>query len=192
MPRKRHQTVRLLRGAVIQPAETGEEQPQGRTREAIAPELGDVLVKLPRRAKVRVAIADVPRTIAAMVRAVYPAFKAEAFVRSALDGYDALELMQRGQKIAQTLHQYLPADYDRATAILLDSLDQAHDRDMGQSLGSFLYLPHTQFVATYGLGHFEVSMRALHALTQRFTAEFSIPLPKDEETKLTYKVRMRL
>ena len=118
--------------------------------------------------------ADVPRTIAAMVRAVYPAFKAEAFVRSALDGYEALELMQRGQKIAQALHQYLPADYARATAILLDSLDQAHDRDMGQSLGSFLYLPHTQFVATYGLGHFEVSMRALHALTQRFTAEFSI------------------
>ena len=45
---------------------------------------------------------------------------------------------------------------------------------MGQSLGSFLFLPHTQFVATYGLEHFDVSMRALHALTQRFTAEFSI------------------
>jgi 3-methyladenine DNA glycosylase AlkC len=45
---------------------------------------------------------------------------------------------------------------------------------MGQSLGSFLFLPHTQFVATYGLAHFDVSMRALHALTQRFTAEFSI------------------
>ena len=28
--------------------------------------------------------------------------------------------------------------------------------------------------------------------TEAFTAEFSIPLPKDEETKLTYKVRMRL
>lgn len=118
--------------------------------------------------------ADVPRTIAAMVRAVYPAFAAAAFVRTALDGYDALELMQRGQKIAQALHQHLPPDYAQATAILLQSLDQAHDRDMGQSLGSFLYLPHTQFVATYGLAHFEVSMRALHALTQRFTAEFSI------------------
>jgi 3-methyladenine DNA glycosylase AlkC len=118
--------------------------------------------------------ADVPRTIAAMVKAVYPAFDSAAFVRTALDGYDALELMQRGQKIAQALHQHLPQDYPQATAILLDSLRQAHDRDMGQSLGSFLYLPHTQFVATYGLAHFDISMQALHALTQRFTAEFSI------------------
>jgi 3-methyladenine DNA glycosylase AlkC len=37
-----------------------------------------------------------------------------------------------------------------------------------------LYLPHTVFVAQYGLAHFEESMRAQHALTQRFTAEFSI------------------
>lgn len=118
--------------------------------------------------------ADVPRTVAAMVRGVYSVFDGAAFVRTALDGYDALELMQRGQKIAQALHQYLPQDYAQAVTILMGSLDQAHDRDMGQSLGSFLFLPHTQFVATYGLAHFDVSMQALHALTQRFTAEFSI------------------
>lgn len=118
--------------------------------------------------------ADVPRSIAAMLRAVHPVFDGDAFVRTTLQGYDALELMQRGQRIADALNQYLPADYARAAAILMDSLHQPHDRDMGQSLGSFLFLPHTQFVATYGLAHFNVSMRALHALTQRFTAEFSI------------------
>jgi 3-methyladenine DNA glycosylase AlkC len=41
-------------------------------------------------------------------------------------------------------------------------------------MASFLYLPHTMFVADYGLAHFELSMQAQHALTQRFTAEFSI------------------
>jgi 3-methyladenine DNA glycosylase AlkC len=35
-------------------------------------------------------------------------------------------------------------------------------------------MPHLMFVAKYGLDHFEESMRAQHALTQRFTAEFSI------------------
>jgi 3-methyladenine DNA glycosylase AlkC len=39
---------------------------------------------------------------------------------------------------------------------------------------SFRYLPHVFFVAEYGLGHFELSMQAQYALTQRFTAEFSI------------------
>ena len=118
--------------------------------------------------------ADVPCAIACMLQAVHPSFQSEAFVRDVLAGYDALALMQRGQKIAKVLRQHLPDDYGQALAILLASLNQPHARDMGQSLGSFLFLPHTQFVATYGLDHFEASMQAQHALTQRFTAEFSI------------------
>ena len=35
-------------------------------------------------------------------------------------------------------------------------------------------MPHLFFVSQYGLAHFEPSMQAQHALTQRFTAEFSI------------------
>ena len=45
--------------------------------------------------------------------------------------------------------------------------EQAHGRDPGLSLASFLFLPHTVFVAEFGLGHFELSMQAQHALTQR-------------------------
>lgn len=118
--------------------------------------------------------ADVPRAIATMISAVYPGFRSAAFLSDVLAGYDALELMPRGKKIAQTLRRHLPDDYERALAILLDSLDQPHGRDPKQSLASFLYLPHTLFVAEFGLAHVEASMRAQHALTQRFTAEFSI------------------
>lgn len=41
-------------------------------------------------------------------------------------------------------------------------------------MASFFYLPHTLFVARFGLEHFELSMQAQYELTQRFTAEFSI------------------
>lgn len=118
--------------------------------------------------------ADVPQAIAAMIVAVHPRFPAKAFLKDALTGYDALGLMPRGQHIANALQRHLPADYATAVKILLDSADQPHGRAQGLSLGSFLYLAHTQFVATFGLGHFEESMAAQHALTQRFTAEFSI------------------
>jgi 3-methyladenine DNA glycosylase AlkC len=47
------------------------------------------------------------------------------------------------------------------------------DRE-GNTLAPFLFMPHTFFVARYGLAHFEASMRAQYELTQRFTAEFSI------------------
>lgn len=118
--------------------------------------------------------ADVPVAIARMIRAVHPEFASADFVREAQQGYEALALMPRGKHIAQALRSHLPQDYPAAIAILLASLDQPHGRPAGLSMASFLYLPHTLFVAEYGLDHFEPSMQAQHALTQRFTAEFSI------------------
>ncbi|MGC1174839.1 DNA alkylation repair protein [Polaromonas sp.] len=118
--------------------------------------------------------ADVPKAIARMITAVHPAFESKKFMRDVLQGYDALALMPRGKHIARVLQRHLPSDYPKAVDILLASLDQPHGRDPGLTLGSFLYLPHTMFVAEFGLDHFEDSMQAQHALTQRFTAEFSI------------------
>ncbi len=118
--------------------------------------------------------ADVPQAIASMITAVYPAFDSSDFVREVLDGFEPLALMARGQKMARVLRRFLPDDYAQALAILMASIDQPHGRDPSLTLGSFLYLPHTKFVAAYGLGHFELSMQAQHALTQRFSAEFSI------------------
>mgnify|MGYP003451571156 FL=1 len=118
--------------------------------------------------------ADVPRTIARMIAAVFPRFDEPAFVRSVLDGYDALELMPRGRKIAQELRRFMPDDYEKAVEILLASLDRKPERTVAQGMGGFLFLPHVFFVADYGLDHFEASMRAQYVLTQRFTAEFSI------------------
>ncbi len=109
-----------------------------------------------------------------MIAAVFPAFDERAFVRHALKGYDPLELMPRGRKIAEALRQHLPADYPRAAEILIASLDQRSPKTAGQSMASFLFLPHVLFVAEYGLEYFEISMRAQYALTKLFTAEFSI------------------
>jgi len=118
--------------------------------------------------------ADVPQAIARMVKAVHPRFDVDGFLHDALTGYEALALMPRGKHIAHAMRRHLPANYPDALEILLASAQQPHGRDPGLSLASFLFLPHTAFVAEFGLAHFEPSMQAQHALTQRFTAEFSI------------------
>lgn len=118
--------------------------------------------------------ADVPATIAAMIAAVHPSFPAKAFVRDALKGYDVLELMPRGRHLATVLRAHLPAHYPEALRILVLSTQQPVQRKVASSMASFLFMPHCFFVAQYGLEHFEESMAAQHALTQRFTAEFSI------------------
>ncbi|MDA0338155.1 MAG: DNA alkylation repair protein, partial [bacterium] len=118
---------------------------------------------------------DIPHLIADSIVAVHPAFPAKLFMGDVLDGYEDLELMPRGRRIAAALHAHLPADYARAIGILLDSLVALElARDPNNPMGSFIYMPHCFFVAESGIDHFALSMRANYELTKRFTAEFSI------------------
>ncbi len=123
----------------------------------------------------------VPPRIAAMVQRAWRKFDTAAFLRQVEPGYESLELMARGQRIAQALQAHLPQDIPRALAVLIDSMDPpmglnaAGEPDAGdRPYSAFLYLPHSIYIGTQGLAHFEEAMAAQHALTQRFTAEFCI------------------
>lgn len=123
----------------------------------------------------------VPPRIAAMVRRAWRKFDTTAFLQQVEPGYESLELMARGQRIAQALQTHLPQDVPRALGVLVESmdppmgLDAAGEPDAGdRPYSAFLYLPHSIYIGTHGLPHFEAAMAAQHALTQRFTAEFSI------------------
>jgi 3-methyladenine DNA glycosylase AlkC len=115
-----------------------------------------------------------PRAIAMMISAVHPEFPREAFLRDALAGYSPLSLTGRGFQIARALRTHLPPDYPRAVEVLVASASQPHEHRASGGMAAFLYMPHLFFIAQHGLDHFEESMRAQHALTQRFTAEYSI------------------
>lgn len=124
---------------------------------------------------------SVPPRIAAMLKRAWRGFDTAAFLREVEPGYDRLELMQRGQRLAEALHIQLPANGERALAILVDSLDPPMGLDAkgepdagDRPYSAFLYLPHSLYIAQHGLGHFEAALRAQHALTQRFTAEFCL------------------
>lgn len=118
--------------------------------------------------------ASVARRIAAEIARVHPAFPGARFVRDATAGLASLELMDRGRHLAACLRRHLPDDVERAMDLLVASLGPPLPVDASAGLAPFAYLPHTMLVAEHGLPCFEASMRALHALTQRFTAEFAI------------------
>jgi 3-methyladenine DNA glycosylase AlkC len=116
------------------------------------------------------------RRLAADIERVYPTFPSREFLRDATEGLDELELVDRGRHITRALELHLPASYPEAIEILLRSLGPEHATDelIGVGMAPFYYLPHTHFVATRGLNHFELSMRAQYELTKRFSAESSI------------------
>jgi 3-methyladenine DNA glycosylase AlkC len=118
--------------------------------------------------------AEIPKIIAGMIAAVCPSFPAKSFVKDALHGYEELELMPRGRKIAQALRNALPQDYAVAIEIVIAVMDVEPAVGARQPMTSFLYLPFSFFIADYGVDHLEPSMRAQYRLTQLFTAEFSM------------------
>jgi 3-methyladenine DNA glycosylase AlkC len=88
-----------------------------------------------------------------------------------------LELKDRVRLVRDTLHEILPGSYPRALAILMKVARRP-------VLKGFDLWPITEFVQTYGLDDFDRSMQALHALTQRFTAEFALrPFLKKDHTR---------
>ena len=123
----------------------------------------------------------VPPRIAAMLRRAWRGFDTAAFLRQIEPGYEHLELMQRGQRIAEALRAHLPPHVPRALAVLTESLDPPMGLDAkgepdagDRPYSAFLYLPHSMYIASHGLPFWDEAMRAQHALTQRFTAEFSL------------------
>ncbi len=116
------------------------------------------------------------RRLAADIARVHPAFPGRAFIARACAGLQALELLDRGKQIARALADHLPAPYPEAIEVLVRSLgpEHAHDELKGVGMAPFYYLPHVLFVAERGLDHFDLSMRAQHELTRRFSAESSI------------------
>jgi 3-methyladenine DNA glycosylase AlkC len=88
-----------------------------------------------------------------------------------------LELKDRVRLVRDTLREILPAKFPRALSILLEAARRP-------ALKGFDLWPVTEFVQTFGVDDFERSMRALHLLTQRFTAEFAVrPFLKRDQAR---------
>jgi 3-methyladenine DNA glycosylase AlkC len=116
----------------------------------------------------------VAEKISKMILDVHPSFNSEGFISQVQQGYEQLELMDRGRKIAAALKIYLPNEFEKAVSILLASLDSPIEHDENNSIASFLFMPHTMYVTENGIDYFDISMQAHYQLTQRFTSEFAV------------------
>ena len=110
-----------------------------------------------------------------------PGFERERFEALALAGLDDLEFKARAHRIADALAQTLPSDFASAVDVLLAGLapplrdDQSDVSPAGDAgLSGWIVWPLTEFVARHGLDEPQRALAALHAMTQRFTAEFAL------------------
>ena len=130
--------------------------------------------------KERIGVALV-RDVGAHLARSWSGFPLRRFVRQALDGLDELELKARVEHVADALAVCLPRRFTAAAAALEGSLaPRRQDDDLSalvtteDGLAGWAVWPLTDFIARYGLAHPARSLRTLHALTQRNTAEYAV------------------
>ncbi len=125
------------------------------------------------------------RASARRLRAVWPGFDQRRFERAALEGLEDLELKARAMQIASALEATLPggdaAGFAHACEVIEAALGPPISEAVAsaavnaeQGLAGWIVWPLGEFVARAGIAHPERALMALHALTQRLTAEFAI------------------
>ena len=125
--------------------------------------------------------ASAPRLLGEQLARAGAGLRPDAFAEQAGPDFDQLGLMDRGRRLAEVLARQLPPAFPEAAALLTASMGQPQGLDArGEPVASgdvpsgFFYLPHSLYLAAHGLDHLGDAFRAQHALTQRFTAEFSL------------------
>lgn len=115
------------------------------------------------------------RKISTAIAQAQSAFSSRSFLKNLEAELEPLELKQRVLLIKSRLERELPKDPKMSFEILRHSLKGG--------LSGFHVWPLTEFVSSHGLSHFDLSMKALHDMTQVFTAEWAIRpfLIHDEE-----------
>jgi 3-methyladenine DNA glycosylase AlkC len=117
---------------------------------------------------------QVVNQLAGSLKSVWPAFDSISFCQNINPRLPELTYSERSQLITDALAQHLPEDFPTAVDILVKSLPGKIEKQEIEGYDGFIILPLSIYVSQYGLDHFELSMRTLYEMTQRFTAEFAI------------------
>ncbi|MCY0994609.1 DNA alkylation repair protein [Nannocystis sp. ILAH1] len=124
---------------------------------------------------------EVVQAIGHHLKRVDPGFDRRGFAARALARLDTLELKARVLQVADALVATLPADVDRAAGLLEASLgppgagdDLSALRTSERGLAGWAVWPLTEAIARLAIDAPERGLAALHAMTQRLTAEFAI------------------
>ncbi|MFO1273355.1 MAG: DNA alkylation repair protein [Rubrivivax sp.] len=121
------------------------------------------------------------RETAHHLRRVWPGFDAARFESLALAGLQDLEFKARAMHLCAALEATLPADFEQAAGVIESALAPPGEGDElstlrsgPQGLAGWVVWPLGEFVVRRGADQPQRALQALHALTQRHTAEWAV------------------
>jgi len=129
---------------------------------------------------------DVVRQAGHHLQRVWHDFDRTRFEALSMDGLQALEFKDRARHLGRAMDATLPDDFHQAADVLQAALKPVPtssidpDKELGllktdeHGLAGWVLWPVGEFVTQRGMAHPERALQLLHAVTQRFTAEFAI------------------
>jgi 3-methyladenine DNA glycosylase AlkC len=127
-----------------------------------------------------------------------PTFERRRFETLAIRGLSELELKSRAMQVCDALEQTLPAHFDHAAGLIEACLapprapgEAKPTADADAGVTGWAVWPLAEYVARRGLATPERALQCLHALTQRFTAEWSIRPFIVQHPDLTWRTLQR-
>ncbi|MEO8057952.1 MAG: DNA alkylation repair protein [Burkholderiales bacterium] len=132
--------------------------------------------------------------IGTQLQRVWPAFDRKRFQKLAQTGLEALEFKARARHVSAALEATLPDNFDQAAALLEATLappgaqnDPRWAQEGKVGLAGWAVWPMGEYVARRGLQSPQRALATLHALTQRFTAEWPVRAFIEQHPELTFK-----
>jgi 3-methyladenine DNA glycosylase AlkC len=120
------------------------------------------------------------RKLAGSIAEVYPPFDAERFLALVYgETWEGLALKARMHHVTQALHQTLPHDFPQALQML---------KSVAPSFHGFDSMVFPDYVASYGLDHWELSMPALALFTPLCSSEYAVRpfIAQDPQRAMAY------
>lgn len=100
-------------------------------------------------------------------------FDRDAFLSSIFeDTFEQLELKDRMRHTAKVMHQFLPDSIEAAYSIIANMIDGLSRHPDFQNSFVFMFFP--EYVAEFGIEHFEPSVRVMEKITQFVSCEFAV------------------
>ena len=108
-----------------------------------------------------------------VLRQCIPQFDCRDFIYRVFNNHwPDLELKERVRHITICLHHFLPADFSKASQMLIRLADVLRKNNIREQGFETIFIPH--YIQVYGLDHVDESLRALEHITKLVSAEFAI------------------
>lgn len=102
-----------------------------------------------------------------------PSFDKNRFISQIFDEtFGQKELKDRMRHTTKVLHDFLPEDFGKASAVLETTIHHLRKNNIGEDSLAYIFLP--DYIETYGLEDYDNAVKAIEFVTQFVSCEFAV------------------